>query len=64
MSKAYGMMGWRIGYIAYHTGAISTAEERPSLSEQLLKVCKGEEGGGAWRCPVSGQVGLWDYGNC
>ncbi|CAM8885006.1 unnamed protein product [Rhodiola kirilowii] len=30
-SKAYGMMGWRVGYIAYPTDV-------PGLAEQLLKV--------------------------
>ncbi|GAX73280.1 hypothetical protein CEUSTIGMA_g734.t1 [Chlamydomonas eustigma] len=33
MSKAYGMMGWRIGYLAYHSQA-----EQSALADQLLKV--------------------------
>ena len=53
MSKAYGMMGWRIGYIAYHTGAIGTKEGRPSLSEQLLKVCVRGKGGAGLFLPSS-----------
>mmetsp|Transcript_18366 Transcript_18366/g.38400 ORF Transcript_18366/g.38400 Transcript_18366/m.38400 type:complete len:87 (+) Transcript_18366:938-1198(+) len=32
-SKAYGMMGWRVGYLAYHTGS-----ENADILSQIIKV--------------------------